>query len=141
MSACLNICCVRWLSLNKPVFFLGREMALWRKLSLNRNMISCRVNHLCAEMNSSLWLCFELYYQYSSQIQNWSAEFHIILMKWINSVGTTTGAQGLQDGRACTHFEELSDKNKRQYELQTGKLISCLPQANQMFAVDLLLNC
>lgn len=92
-------------------------------------------------MNFSLWLYFELYYQYSSRIQNWTAEFHIMLMKWINSAGTTTGAEGLQDGAVCAYFEELSDKNKRQYKLQTSKLISCLPQANQMFTVDLLLNC
>lgn len=41
------------------------------------------------------------------------AKFHIILMKRINSVGTTTGAEGLQDGRVCAYFQDLSDKNKR----------------------------
>ena len=39
-------------------------------------------------------------------------------MKWIKSVGTTTGAEHLQDGKACVYFEDLSDKNKRQYKLQ-----------------------
>ena len=39
-------------------------------------------------------------------------------MKWLKSVGTTTGAEHLQDGKACVYFEDLSDKNKRQYKLQ-----------------------
>lgn len=62
-----NICWVRWFSLNKSAFLLRSEIALWRQVFvLNKNRISCRVNYLCAEMNSSLWLYFELNYQYLS---------------------------------------------------------------------------